>query len=411
MRQLASKNSAPHRLAVRASDAKVRLERASLAPVAPSPWLPGSEEWFLLGIPCNLMAKYRRGSDYKRRVEQMLPVKKASCLAMLLVVIGLLLSACDSEKPYPAQTINGVIAWGAGGGTDSVSRQLTPLAEKTLGGAIALTNKTGATGSIATQAVYEQKADGYTLLFNAENPQLYQTLGLSKLSYDDFEPILLAVQGATVIVVAKDSPYKTYDDLISAAKAAPGKISIGISGIGGQPYVSAAIIKKVEGVRFNQITFDGDGPLANALLNQQLGVSGLAAGAAAQHIRNGDLRALAIMSASPNPAFPDVPAITQVNAAYAPIMKVSGFFYGVWVKKGTPQTRIDKLTAAYKAAFDDAKFQDYARSNGYVLLGISGKEAKDFAKAWQSQMAWLIFDAGGAKESPEQFGILRPASN
>ena len=341
----------------------------------------------------------------------MLPTRTMSRLALLLAVCALLLGACEREKPYPARTINGMIAWGAGGGTDSVSRMLTPIAEQTLGGPITLTNKTGGTGSVATQAVFDQKADGYTLLFNAENPQLYQPLGLSKLSYDDFEPILLSVQGSTVVVVTNDSPYQTYADLISAAKADPGKISIGISGIGGQPYVAAAILGKVEGVSFNQVAFDGDGPLLNALLGKQLGVSGIAVGAAAKHIRSGELRALAIMQNTPNPALPTVPPIGTLNPAYAPIMKASGFFYGVWVKKGTPPALIDKLTVAYKTAFADPKFQDYARSNGYTLMGISGKEAKDFAKAWQSQMAWLIYDAGGAKDSPDKFGIPRPAAN
>lgn len=340
----------------------------------------------------------------------MLPTGKMSRLALLLAVSALLLSACEREKPYPAQTINGVIAWGAGGGTDSVSRMLTPIAEQTIGGPITLTNKTGGTGSVATQAVFDQKADGYTLLFNAENPQLYQILGLSKLSYDDFEPILLSVQGSTVIVVANDSPYQSYADLISAAKADPGKISIGISGIGGQPYVAAAIIKKVEGVSFNQVAFDGDGPLLNALLGKQIGVSGIAVGAAARHIQNGELRALAIMQNAQNPALPSVQPVSALNPAYAPIMKASGFFYGIWVKKGTPQALIDKLTVAYKTAFADPKFQEYARSNGYTLMGISGKEAKDFAKAWQSQMAWLIYDSGGAKDAPDQFGIPRPAA-
>ena len=124
---------------------------------------------------------------------------------------------------YPDHPINGIIAWGAGGGTDTVSRLTTPLAEKALGKPIILANKTGATGAIAAQAVASAKADGYTLMFHAENPQLYQVLGLSELSYDDFDPVMLFVQGSTVIVVPKDSPLKTYDDLIKAAKANSGQ--------------------------------------------------------------------------------------------------------------------------------------------------------------------------------------------
>ncbi len=328
---------------------------------------------------------------------------------VLVMAASLLASGAVFAADYPERTVNGTIAWGAGGGTDTVSRLMTPIAEKVLGQPIVLANKTGATGAIATQAVYSAKADGYNLLFNAENPMLYQVLGLSPLSYDEFEPVILAVQGSTVIVVPKDSPYKTYDDLLKAAKASPGKLSIGISGVGGQPYVTGLLLKKIEGVTFNPVAFDGDGPLVTALLGKQLDVSGLAVGAAAQYVKNGDLRALAIMKNSPNPALPDVPHITKLNPAFESAMKASGFFYGVWVKKGTPQPVIDKLTAAYKFALNDTKFVDYAKNNGLSILGLTGKEAREFANTWRSQMSWLIFDAGAAKESPEKFGIPKPA--
>ena len=312
---------------------------------------------------------------------------------------------------YPERPINGTIAWGAGGGTDTVSRLTAPSAEKALGKPIILSNKTGATGAIATQAVASAPADGYNLLFNAENPQLYQVLGLSPLSYDEFEPVMLFVQGATVIVVPKDSPYKTYDDLMKAAKAAPGKLSVGISGIGGQPWVTSTLLKKIEGVTFNPVTFDGDGPLTTALLGKQLDVSGLSVGSAVQYIKNGDLRALAIMSATPNPALPDVPTIVKVNPAFTDIMKASGFFYGVHVKKGTPQPIVDKLTAAFKTSLTEPKFVEYAKNNGLVVMGLSGKEAREFMNNWRSQMSWLIFESGGAKESPEKFKIPKPAGS
>lgn len=334
---------------------------------------------------------------------------KLSQWARVALAGALLASGLAQAADYPERPINGTIAWGAGGGTDTVSRLTTPLAEKALGKPVILANKTGATGAIAAQAVASAKADGYNLLFHAENPQLYQVLGLSELSYDDFEPVMLFVQGSTVIVVPKDSPLKTYDDLMKAAKAAPGKLSIGISGVGGQPWVTSTLLKKIEGVTFNQVAFDGDGPLVTALLGKQLDVSGLAVGAAVQYVKNGDLRALAIMKNSPNPALPEVPHITKLNPAFTDAMKASGFFYGVFVKKGTPQPVIDTLSAAYKSALAEPKFIDYAKMNGLSVLGINGKEARDFMNLWRAQMSWLIFDAGGAKNSPEKFGIARPA--
>jgi len=327
-----------------------------------------------------------------------------------VVLAGSLLAfGFANAADYPDHPINGIIAWGAGGGTDTVSRLTTPLAEKDLGKPIILANKTGATGAIAAQAVASAKADGYTLLFHAENPQLYQVLGLSTLSYDDFDPVMLFVQGSTVIVVPKDSPLKSYEDLIKAAKANPGKLSIGISGIGGQPWVTATLLKKIEGVTFNPVAFDGDGPLVTALLGKQLDVSGLAVGAAVQYVKTGDLRALAIMKNSANPALPDVPYITKLNPAFTDAMKASGFFYGVFVKKGTPQPIADKLTAAYKSALAEPKFVDYAKTNGLTVLGLTGAPARDFMNTWRSQMSWLIFEAGGAKESPDKFKIPKPA--
>lgn len=334
---------------------------------------------------------------------------KFTHLIRAALTAGVMMAGLAQAADYPERNINGFIAWGAGGGTDTVSRLTTPLAEKALGKSIVLANKTGATGAIAAQAVASAKEDGYTLMFHAENPQLYQVLGLSTLSYDDFEPVMLFVQGSTVIVVPKDSPYKTYEDLVKAAKAAPGKLSIGNSGVGGQPWVTATLLKKVEGVTFNAVSFDGDGPLVTALLGKQLDVSGLSVGAAVQYVKNGDLRALAIMKNSPNPALPDVPYITKLNPAFTPAMKASGFFYGVFVKKGTPQPIIDKLNAAYKSALAEPKFIDYAKNNGLSVLGTSGAEAREFMNNWRSQMSWLIYESGGAKESPAKFNIPKPA--
>ena len=331
-------------------------------------------------------------------------MKSLKGLALCLLA-GLLLVGNVGAADYPTHPINGYIAWGAGGGTDTVSRLVTPLAEKVLGQTVIMTNKTGATGAICAQSVYGSKPDGYTLMFHAENPMLYQVLGLSELSYDEFDPIMLFVQGSTVIVVPKDSPIKTYDDLIKAAKAKPGEMSIGISGVGGQPWVTSKLIKKVEGVEFNSVAFNGDGPLVTALLGGQLDVSGLSVGAAVQYVKNGDLRALAIMKDSANPTLPDVPYITELRPAFTSVMKASGFFYGVFVKKGTPEPVIAKLRNAYGEALKDDKFKNYAQMNGLTILGITGDEARQFMNNWRSIMSWLIWDSGAGKNDPSKYNI------
>lgn len=355
----------------------------------------------------------------------MVCLKKFICVVILLALTGLLVSGCGNtqkaQQPqtqqeqqkeevikYPVRPINGIIAWGAGGATDIVSRMIGPLTEKELGKPIILSNMAGAVGSIATQYVYDQNADGYTLLFNAENPQLYQVLGISKLSYDDFVPIVITDEGYSVILVPKDSPYKTIDDLIADAKKKPGKINMGITGVGGQPYMGSLVLRKVENIKFNNVTYDGDGPVITALIGKQIDVSIVSFGNALQYIKNGDVKALCVMANRPVKGAEDIPALGAEKPKYKEFLSVPAFFHGVFVKKGTPDTIIQKLMEAFQAAVKDPKFKEFCEKNLYLPVGISGEEAVKYIEKWQSVKTWMIYDAGDAKVSPETLGIPRP---
>src|SRR5690606_15209328 len=110
-------------------------------------------------------------------------------------------------------------------------------ASEALGKNVVIVNKPGASGTIGQQHVFDQKADGYNLLFNTGDGTLYPVLGLSNLTYKEFTPIYIFSKIAGVIVVGKDSPYNTIDDLLNAAKTKPDTISMGVSGVGGLPWV------------------------------------------------------------------------------------------------------------------------------------------------------------------------------
>lgn len=103
-------------------------------------------------------------------------------IPMILFICGTALAA------YPEKNIHGVVMWGAGGALDNVSRAVAPIASSVLGKSIIIQNKTGATGAIAAALVANSPADGYTILFGAENPNLYKVTGLSKIDYNDFDP-------------------------------------------------------------------------------------------------------------------------------------------------------------------------------------------------------------------------------
>jgi tripartite-type tricarboxylate transporter receptor subunit TctC len=163
-----------------------------------------------------------------------------------MAMVGSMMCAAQALAAYPERNIQAVIPWGAGGATDSIARGLTPLVEKALDTRLVLTNRPGGTGLIGTNYVMQQRADGYTMLYGAENPQLYQLLGIADFDYDALHPINIIGQNRAVIAVPPDSPFKTMRELVDHAKAHPGELRMGVVGAGGLPSTVFAMIDAVE---------------------------------------------------------------------------------------------------------------------------------------------------------------------
>jgi len=330
-------------------------------------------------------------------------------LALMSLALGLAFMVLGGVAlaEYPEKDINGIIQWGAGGATDVISRAITPLAEPYLGKKIILVNKPGATGAIATTYVYNQPADGYTLLFGAENPSMYKVLGLSEIDYGDFEPIIIIGAVPNVTVVKADSKYKSFKEFIEDAKANPGKVKIAFTGVGGAPHVVSSIMKVVSGVEFNAVEFPGEGPGLTALLGGHVDAMPSGIAPAAEFLRAKMLRGLMVFDKKRLTAFPDIPAITEIYPEYEKYVPYYPW-YGVFVKKGTPKEIVDKLTQAFKKAFDDPKYQEFLAKRDTIPLGLTGKEAREFVDRQRSLASWLMWEAGAAKRSPEEFKIPKP---
>ncbi|GHS95473.1 ABC transporter substrate-binding protein [Synergistales bacterium] len=323
-----------------------------------------------------------------------------------LAVALLVFAAGDAFAAYPEKNIQGYIMWGAGGGTDGFARAATPIAETNLGATVILQNKTGAAGAIATTLVLSQPADGYNLLYAAENPATYRILGLSDYSFNDLEPIIIPIEGTVVICVAPETPYKTIQDLVEASKG-DSKIKMGSSGIGGLPYVASAMMKSIHGSGFNFIQFDGDGPGATALMGGHIDVMPLALSTSSEYVRGGRLRALAVLRTERVPQLPDVPAITEIYPEYSKFLPW-GPFYGVFVKKGTPADVVNALTDAFLKASNDERFDTFAKNSGGIKINLTGDAAKEYLAKFESTASWLVYNSGGAKKSPAEFKIPEP---
>jgi tripartite-type tricarboxylate transporter receptor subunit TctC len=322
--------------------------------------------------------------------------------------LALLSAATSVFAAYPEKNIQGYIMWGAGGALDNVSRAATPTASEYLGKTIVMQNRTGATGAIATTAVANLPADGYSVLFGAENPNLYKVTDISQIDYDQFDPVVLLMANVGVVIVPKDSPYKSYKDLIEAASGETKTLKMGSTGPGGLPYVASNMIQKIHGVKFNFVQFDGEGPVITALMGGHIDVAAVGLIAAASHINGGNALGLAVISEERIGGVKDVPTVKEAYPGlYDPYLPW-GAFFGVFLKKGAPKEALDKLQEAYLKACDDPKFTEFAQTMGGVRLGLTGDAARKYIERNKSVSAWLLYDAGGAKFSPEQFNIPRP---
>lgn len=307
---------------------------------------------------------------------------------------------------YPRQTITGVIPWGAGGDTDTITRAIVPLAEKNLGQSIVLSNKTGANGAIGLQYVADKKPDGYHLLFTAENAASYGVLGISKTDFADFYPINIMASAVPAIIVSTESPYHTIDDLIQEALANPGKVKMGSTGQATMDFIVSTMLSAATNVEFNMVPFEGGGPALTAVLGGHVDVTVTGLTAALENMKAGKVRILAVISEERVEQAKDVPAILESVPDIKKFLPW-GPFYGVWVKADTPDEIKRRLVADFAKAQQEPEFQEFLKQRGAVSLGLSGEEAVKFWKDWQSTTAWLLQDAGVAKVHPEELGIKR----
>lgn len=322
-------------------------------------------------------------------------------------VMALSLAAVPAFADYPAKEIQGIIQWGAGGSTDTVSRAITPHAEKVLGGTVVMQNVTGGVGAIALNQVAEAEADGYKLLFGAENPLLYKVMQLGDKDYSDFIPVNIIARGVPILVANVDAPFNTFPELVEYVKANPKQVKFGSTGPGGLPSVVTAMINSKTPLDVTFVPYDGDGPALTALQGGAIDVMPAVLGAAIEGIKGGTMKPIALFDVEASPQLPDVPTIVSTNPEFAEMLPW-GPFFGVFVKKGTPDDVVAKLVAAYAEAAKVPDFVSLIDGRGFKMLSLSGAEAEAFLADWQSTTAWLIHGAGLTKTSPEEVGIPKP---
>jgi len=318
------------------------------------------------------------------------------CIARLAAIALFALTAVAARgDTFPSRPIRIVVPFAAGGATDLIARVVGQKLTESMGQAVVVENRPGASGMIGADLVAKAPPDGYTLLMAstaeiAINPSLY-----SKMSYDpqkDLAPITLAGVTPLILVVNPASPLHSVADIVKEAKAHPGTISFASAGNGSVQHLSGELVKVLTSTDMVHVPYKGAAPALTDVLSGQVTMFFSGMPPAMPHVKSGKLRALAVTTPKRSPAAPDVPTIAEAG--------VQGFdisnWFGLLAPAGTPPGILDKLHDEAVKALMQPAVKERLAEQGAEVVADSREHFGAFIKAEADKYAKLI-KVSGAK--------------
>jgi tripartite-type tricarboxylate transporter receptor subunit TctC len=328
--------------------------------------------------------------------------------AVSLAVAALAVSAPAMAQNWkPTRPINLIVPWAAGGSTDQVTRVTAAELEKALGQTIVIINQPGASGSIGTKSALDAPKDGYTWTAGAaQDLGTYQTLGSLNTSIKDWH-LFLNVANIQVIGVNPKTPYNNAKDLLDAMKAKPGQVSVATAGVTSAGHNAMELISKVTGVKYRHVTYDGGNPAVVATVSGEAEVTTQLAVEQADMIRGKRLRPLAAVSdkALELEGFGTIPPLSQTLPGFT----APANYFGIFLPKGVPDEVVKTLEKIWTEQIVKSEaLKKYATSRGALFNPLSGDAAQKAVFPAIQANAWVLFDGGKAKVSPDTVGIPKP---
>jgi len=291
--------------------------------------------------------------------------RRALAAAMLMAALA------GPAWPQSSGPIKYIVPLPPGGPNDIVARLMADQIGKDSGVNLVIENRPGAGTVIGTEAVARAAPDGNTILMAAGsfviNPQL------KKLDYDpltSFEPICYLAESPQMIVVPASSPFKTFADLLAAAKARPGELTIAANGPATTQHLQIEALKHATGMNIVFVPFAGDGPAMNAVLGEQVSAGALDYATIASQVQAGKLRVIVVGTAARLPQFPDVQTFAEAGVKDT---EWTGTF-GVVAPAHTPQARIDALAGLFSKALLAPELRQKFAALGLVPKGLCGAD-------------------------------------
>ncbi|MGY8527495.1 tripartite tricarboxylate transporter substrate binding protein [Paracidovorax citrulli] len=302
----------------------------------------------------------------------------ASLLAgLMLLAAHPAANAAESAAEFPSKPIRVIVPFTSGSGSDSSARYYGEALGKALGQPVVVENRPGANGVIGIQALKNAPADGYTILLASNSPISVNPIVMKNLPYDpltDLRPVAGLSRNMNVFITAVDSPLKSMNDVVAAARQGNG-LPVATYSAGYQ--LAAAWFANLAGARFVNVPYKGQAQIMTDIMGKQLQLALVDTGGALTLIRQGKLRALAVSGEQRHHDMPDVPTVRELG--YPDYRQYS--WVSFYVRADTPDDITDKLAAAMQRVLKTPESLAFMQAKGSDLMPYPPNEMRAFQQA------------------------------
>lgn len=312
---------------------------------------------------------------------------------LALAALSPVASIATAESAYPSKPLRLIIPFSAGGATDVAGRLVGDGLAAALKTAVVVENKDGAAGVIGLQAMAKSPADGYNIAIAGNSLMTSHRTLYPNLPYSpprDFLPVARLVAGSHIMVVKPESPFKSVEDVIRAAKERPGMITYGSGGKGTSVHLAAELFQIQTGIKLLHVPYRGTSLAVNGLLSNDTDLLFDTTPSASPRIQGGQLRALGIASLTRDQNLPDVPTIAEQGLPGYEVL----FWLGMYAPKGTPAAAQQTLEQATREVVTSEAFKQKLQTLGMISYFATGAELAEQIERETKEWRDVIQQAG-----------------
>jgi tripartite-type tricarboxylate transporter receptor subunit TctC len=291
-------------------------------------------------------------------------------------------------QSYPAKPVRVVVPFAPGGATDIQARVLSKVLSEQFGQPFIVDNRPGASGMIGAETVAKSSADGYTILFTTAALAINATLSKSTIKFDpvkDLAPVIWVSSTPLVLIVHPGVTAKSVEDLIELARKKPAVLNAALTVSGSTSHLAAEMFRQLAGISFTNVPYKGGAPAMLAMVSGEVDFLFAEALLAAPQIKAGKVRALAVTTAKPSPAFPDLPTMNAMLSGF-----VADNWFAMYAPAGTPREIVATINTAVRNALDTKAVRVLFEQDALTPVGSTPEELGAHLKRETDRYAEVI---------------------